>query len=398
MLIKCPECNLQVSDKAIACPHCGYPMKPEKAVHTTPRKRMRLPNGFGQITEIKGRNLRNPWRVLVTVGVNDEGRPIQKSLKPKAYFRTYNEAYEALIKYHQNPIDLSSTTTMEELYEKWSESYFENISEASIRTIKSSWKWCRSIYGIRVSALTKNDLRHLYEYAVNVKNGEEYHPSPQTKQRMKQILIQMLDYALEYDLVTDNVAKRVPLSKSTLKEANETVNPHTNFTKDEISVLWSHSDDPLVRMILIACYMGWRPQELCTIKKEQVNISDMTITAGMKTKAGTDRTVPIHSKIQNFTLGFFQDSNSEFLFPELYNNYNKYSYYFRIKLQELGISSEHRPHDTRVTFVTMAKNAGVDDVAIKKFVGHNIDDITEKIYTKRSLSWYKEEIEKIKSM
>ena len=27
MLIKCPECELQVSDKAIACPHCGYPLK-----------------------------------------------------------------------------------------------------------------------------------------------------------------------------------------------------------------------------------------------------------------------------------------------------------------------------------------------------------------------------------
>lgn len=28
MLVKCPECELQVSDKAPACPHCGYPMKP----------------------------------------------------------------------------------------------------------------------------------------------------------------------------------------------------------------------------------------------------------------------------------------------------------------------------------------------------------------------------------
>jgi len=24
-LIKCPECSLDISDKAIACPHCGYP-------------------------------------------------------------------------------------------------------------------------------------------------------------------------------------------------------------------------------------------------------------------------------------------------------------------------------------------------------------------------------------
>ena len=30
MLIKCPECELQVSNKAIACPHCGYPFKKKK--------------------------------------------------------------------------------------------------------------------------------------------------------------------------------------------------------------------------------------------------------------------------------------------------------------------------------------------------------------------------------
>ena len=55
MLIVCPECELQVSDKAINCPHCGYPMK-IKTKYKRPTKKKRLPNGFGQITEIKGRN------------------------------------------------------------------------------------------------------------------------------------------------------------------------------------------------------------------------------------------------------------------------------------------------------------------------------------------------------
>ena len=27
MLTQCPECELPVSDKANACPHCGYPLK-----------------------------------------------------------------------------------------------------------------------------------------------------------------------------------------------------------------------------------------------------------------------------------------------------------------------------------------------------------------------------------
>ena len=61
MLEKCPECELPVSDKAVICPHCGYPLK-EFSQKSPPRKksakRRGLPNGFGQITKIEGKNLR----------------------------------------------------------------------------------------------------------------------------------------------------------------------------------------------------------------------------------------------------------------------------------------------------------------------------------------------------
>ena len=69
-LTKCPECQLQVSDKALSGPHCGYPIN-QVAIQRhckKPAKRKRLPNGFGSITEIKGKNLRNPFWVRVCVG------------------------------------------------------------------------------------------------------------------------------------------------------------------------------------------------------------------------------------------------------------------------------------------------------------------------------------------
>ena len=46
MLTKCPECELQVSDKASTCPHCGYPLNVEaKKKRKSSPKRMKLPNG-----------------------------------------------------------------------------------------------------------------------------------------------------------------------------------------------------------------------------------------------------------------------------------------------------------------------------------------------------------------
>ena len=87
MLILCPECEMQVSDKAVSCPHCGYPLRSKQS--TPPKKQhMRLTNGFGQICEIRGHNLRKPFRVTLTVGRTNEGKPITKPLRPVAYFET----------------------------------------------------------------------------------------------------------------------------------------------------------------------------------------------------------------------------------------------------------------------------------------------------------------------
>ena len=106
MLTKCPECELPVSDKALSCPHCGYPLKLDFAKNVArkkPNKRRRLPNGFGQISELKGMNLRKPFRAMVTIGKTGEGKPICKLLQPEAYFETYNDAYQALMRYNKDP-------------------------------------------------------------------------------------------------------------------------------------------------------------------------------------------------------------------------------------------------------------------------------------------------------
>ncbi len=52
-LLKCPECAHDVSDKAVACPNCGYPMNMPST--TKPRIRngrpTKMPNAYGSITK-----------------------------------------------------------------------------------------------------------------------------------------------------------------------------------------------------------------------------------------------------------------------------------------------------------------------------------------------------------
>lgn len=107
----CPDCNLPVLRKRLSCPHCGCSFRPidpaEMAIRRKAyrRIRIRLTNGLGQITYIKNPHLRKPYRVVATVGKTTEGKLKYKLLKPQGYFHTYKEAYEALLRYHENTDD-----------------------------------------------------------------------------------------------------------------------------------------------------------------------------------------------------------------------------------------------------------------------------------------------------
>ena len=411
MLIKCPECELQVSDKAISCPHCGYPLK-ENAVKSIKKrrtnKRRRLPNGFGQISELKNQNLRKPFRVMVTVGKTPTGRPISKLLKPDAYFETYNDAYAALVEYNKNPYDLEPDITLKELYEKWLPKKIDELKSASsARSITSAWCYCSEIYDMRVKDIRVRHIKGCMENGTAVFKNEIHKTTNPIKNRIKSMFNQLLDYAIELEIVEHNYSKDFTLDFN-IHDKNQTKKPHKIFTEKEMQTLWDNFEKlKYVDMILVQCYSGWRPQELITIQTNDVDIDNWTFKGGMKTDAGFNRTVPIHSKIRAFVKKYYDEAisiNSEYLFNSTDKNprytshiftYDKYRNTFTKIIEELNLNPEHRPHDGRKHFITMAKKAKLDEYAIKYIVGHTITDITESVYTERDLSWLASEIEKI---
>lgn len=411
MLIKCPECELQVSDKALSCPHCGFPLKQNIAKpKKKSNKRRRLPNGFGQISEIKNRNLRNPFRAMVTVGKTSTGRPICKPLKPESYFATYNDAYMALVEYNKNPYDLEPDITVKELYEKWTDEYFKRLkSQASVRTITSAWAYCSSIYDMRASDVRARHIKGCMDDGVAIIKGKEQRPSAGVKSRIKSLFNLMYDYAVEYEIVDRNYARTFNVSDDIIQEKEENKRGHIPFTEEEIQTLWSNVDTTnYVDVVLIQCYSGWRPQELGLLKLENINLEERTFTGGMKTEAGTNRVVPIHSKIYDLVVNRYNEAKnigSDYLINctdttthrnSMKLTYDKYQSRFVKIRDKLNLNPLHRAHDGRMHFVTSAKKYGVDEYAIKYMVGHSMQDITERVYTQRDIDWLKLEIEKIK--
>ncbi|MDE6992231.1 MAG: tyrosine-type recombinase/integrase [Lachnospiraceae bacterium] len=375
---------------------------------------MKLPNGYGSVTKLSG-NRRKPYLARVTLGwITDEqtGKTVQNRV-PIGTYKTKKEALQALAEYGSNPYDIQSNNlTLSELYQKWTETYFPTLeSDSSIRTITSAWKYCHALYSIRVKDLRARHIKGVMEngYIIpaNGKDaGQKVYASPGTKARIKSMFNLMLDYALEYELVDKNYARTFDLSNDIIKEKEEATRGHIIFTDVEMQTLWDNVDSlRFVDWILIQCYMGWRPQELARLKIADVNLNDQYIVGGMKTSAGKNRTVPIHPRIKHLVQRNYDQAvelGSKNLFNDplavkggLLITYDKYAGRFAKIMTALNFREDHRPHDPRKTFITMAKKAQVDEYVIKRLIGHRITDLTEGTYTERDIEWLRTELEKM---
>ena len=348
--------------------------------------KMRLPNGFGQISKIKNKKLRNPYRAMVTVGKTPEGKPICKLLKPKAYFRTYNEAYAALVEYNKNPYDLLKNISTNEMFEKWISQH--KVHKARITTIKSAWKYCHEVYDVPIRELRVRHIKHVLEFG----SIDDRRPSANTQTIIKEVFNMMLDMAIEYELTDKNYARELKSSRIKTSEQETKKFAHRSFSEEEISLMKElSSTNATAAMLLIQCYTGMRPSELLGIKNENVILDEWYVIAGMKTKSGINRTIPLHQCIRDLVKNFYTLSfarGSTLLF-DFVRNYDEY----RNDMQKLF--PNHRPHDPRVHFVTLAKKYNVNEYALKRIVGHKIDDLTEDTYTERSIAWLHSELAKI---
>ena len=359
---------------------------------------------------------RKRYRVKVTLGWEiDErtGRSKQITKTIGSNYKTQAEAQRALSEYLENPFDLKNKDiTFENLYNKWFEDRVVKKSNSSLYRIKAAYKYCSSLYDIKFRDITILDMKDCIENGTALEirgkhRGEYKKASPSTKESIKYIFNHIYAYAIEAGIVNRNLAKEFSLEKDVFKEKEINRKIKKPFTEDEIRKLWDNLYIvPYVDIILLGCYTGWRPIELIELKMENINFENNTMKGGKKTKAGIDRIIPIHSKIKDIVNKLYKQAkelNSEYLINDPTNiqgynglSYDQYLVRFKKVIELMEFDTSMTPHCTRHTFITMAQRSGVDKYIIKMFVGHDIKDITEYIYTHRTLEEMQEAMDTIK--
>ena len=331
---------------------------------------MKRANGDGSVYKIGGKR-RKPYGARITIGwkldpENGRSHQIYQSI---GTYATRIEAENALNNYLQNPYDIDThKITFSGVYDMWSAEYYETLKNpSSARTYTAAYRYCEPIYNMRMRDLRVNHLQGVIKDA-NV--GEA------TKSRMKSLFNLMYKYALIHEIV-DKDYSALFVHKAG-KRNKENRKP---FTVNEISILWQYEDLYFVDLILFGLYTGFRPTEIVLLETKNINLDAGLMIGGIKTEAGTNRTVPIHPKIRHIVEKHYNPAFERLFMNERMENMTYDQFRGRFKHIMHRFKMEHTPHETRHTFITNAKHKQMPDAILKQIVGHEVWDITDAVYT-----------------
>lgn len=371
-------------------------------------------NGEGSISYD---SRRKRYRAKVTIGWElDEktGKSKQIVKNIGSNFKTKGEAAKALSKYLDNPYDIDNKNiTFSELYNKWYENFVKTHKSQEYR-LKSAYAYCSSIYNKKFREISILDMKDVIYNGTRISTkektkGQKIKATPQTKESIKYLFNHIYDYALEARICDINYARNFALNKEVFKEKDKNKKNKDPFREDQIKKLWDSIEFvPFADMILYACYSGWRPEELVSLKIKDVNLEEGYIRGGIKTEAGKNRLVPISPLVRDIVEKYYNEAitvNSEYLFNDISKktgiglSYDQWLTRFKKVVSTLKFDGYLTPHSTRHTFITKAKslNVNMNEYILKQIVGHKIGDLTEKVYTHREIEELISEMNKIKS-
>lgn len=319
---------------------------------------MRRANGDGTIVKLTG-NRRKPYACRKIIGWKENGRPIMKYI---SYHRTRRDAEKALAEYNSDPYKLTDHT-LEDIYKEWL-SLRTDKAEGTLKGYNTAWNKMKSIHEMKMTDLDRFELQKFFDQTEMTEDSMH---------RVKILLKMLFEYAVKVGILPMS-ALNIHKAVNYQAHLKSSTRKGSAFTKEELDFMWKHKDNDIIRIILVYTYTGARFAELYNLRPEDCHEDHVDIVKA-KTEAGI-RVIPLSDKVQSLLP-----------IPSIPPHT---SYWSAFKV----IFPNHKPHDTRHTFISLMTEAGVDKRILQKIVGHKPKDVTEH-YTHISLEAMLEAVNQI---
>lgn len=328
-------------------------------------------NGQGTVFKLPG----GKYRAEVTLGYDKDGK---RKCKTKSGFNKKKDALDYLEILKQTVPNVNNDIKFTDLYDEWSEKYFEDITKSTADCYRSAYKYYKDIYYFKFADI-KTDL--LQGCIDSCPYGRR------TKENMKALGTLLFKYAMARDIVDRNYASLTKLPREKDKKTKDI------FTEDEIKSLWKtyEENDIIAGYILTMIYTGMRYGELSTILIENINIDEQYLIGGIKTETGKNRAIPICNKLLPVMSKLIEEKSEKLLdlYEELFYN----MYYATLKKAGIRRLS---PHTCRHTCATALSAEGVPPVIIQQILGHADFATTANSYTHFNIAELLKAVNKIK--
>lgn len=371
------------------------------------RKHPRLPNGYGSIKKLSGKNRTNPYGVYPpTKEFTADGIPVP--VKALCYVDDWYKGFTVLTWYNngeyypgrekelssnadslrdvvtavlsrfaQSQRELADQATFTDVFRefyrwKYKQDYgHEGKKTITERSSITAYKNTTALHGRPFRSLASADLQEVLDRCP-LKHA--------SLELIKSLFTQMYRYAIAHDLAEKDYSRIVKINKPDDDEHG------VPFSDCDLEILWQNQDDPTAEMLLIMCYSGFRISEYIGIT---VDLGEGFFQGGLKTAAGRNRVVPIHSAIMPLVRRRLNVSNSI-----LTRSAKAFRIDVKKTLLRLNIS-HHTPHDCRHTFSRLCDQYFVAENDKKTMMGHSFQDVTNRVYRHRDLEELRKQIEKI---
>lgn len=344
---------------------------------------MKNPNGYGCIRKMSGIR-RRPYAFIATVNGKQKYIAAFETVYEAKVFqaRYYADHHESFTSYHKK-------TTFAELYSRWlafHKSEGQDLSQSTIISYHYAYSHCSALYD-----KCFQDLQYLDLQAV-INRMRKNDLSYSSCKKVKNLLSLMYKYAIKANICRTNYALLLSIGR------NHPVYPHHVISRQKINRLWNALDYPGVDTVLILLYTGMRVSEMLSIAKTGVNLRQKYIRITRSKTASGIRVIPIHSRILPLVQARINQPGQYLICDKTGKPYGYARYRAAVwhKVMKQIRGEKHTPHDTRHTFTTLLDNAGANENAKRRILGHATGDVTDRVYTHKSLRQLRKCIELLK--
>ena len=342
---------------------------------------MRRANGTGSIVDL-GKNRRNRYAVKVSY-LDRPGLWKQKYL---AYCRTAREAQGVLDEYLRSGAKPQNIgTTLGDVYAVWSARKYAKAGPASVASYKASWGRLRALEGKEIKKITVDDLQAIID------QDEQNGMSKSSISNDLMLMRALYKHARERDLVKKDCTEFVELPQIRAKVEKGAFDDIAMHKLEKLAL----DGFPWADTVLMLCYTGFRVSEFLGLTRFSFHADGNYLQGGMKTKAGRGRIVPVHTKISPYLEKWMERDGERIICDDNGAAIPAYKYreFFAPVAKAIGYPSA-TPHWCRHTAASRMRMAEVDELAIKRILGHSDGDITDH-YTHVDVDYLTKEILKV---